>query len=86
MGVVVSGNLVSSEWRMDMKSTHGTTRFGFWFLASGLFVGFSIGLGGYIALDWANLSDESGGDFPLIGRSPTVLGVGLSFNIKLPGV
>ena len=64
-------------------ATETQTGFG---LSAGINVGFSIGLGGYVALDWANLSDESDGDFPLIGRSPTVLGVGLSFNIKLPGL
>ncbi len=64
-------------------ATETQTGFG---LSAGINVGFSIGLGGYVAMDWVSLSDESGGDFPLIGRSPAILGVGLSFNIKLPGV
>jgi hypothetical protein len=64
-------------------ATETQTGFG---ISAGINVAFSIGLGGYVALDWANLSDESDGDFPLIGRSPTVLGVGLSFNIKMPGL
>ncbi len=66
-----------------LKGTETQTGFG---LSAGINVGFSIGLGGYVAMDWVSLSDESGGDFPLIGRSPAILGVGLSFNIKLPGV
>ena len=63
-------------------ATETQTGFG---LSVGINVGFSIGLGGYVALDWVSLSDESGGDFPLIGRSPALLGVGISYNFKLPG-
>jgi hypothetical protein len=47
-------------------ATESQTGFG---LSAGVNAGFSSGLGGYIAIDWTNFSDESGGDFPLIGRS-----------------
>jgi hypothetical protein len=63
-------------------ATETQTGFG---LSAGVSAGFSSGLGGYVAVDWLSLSDESGGDFPLIGRSPAILGVGLSLSLKLPG-
>lgn len=63
-------------------ATESQTGFG---LSAGVNAGLSSGLGGYIAIDWTNFSDESGGDFPLIGRSPAVIGVGISLSFKLPG-
>jgi hypothetical protein len=63
-------------------SSETQTGFG---LSGGINFGFSIGLGGYVALDWQSLSDVTDGDFPLIGGNPALLGVGVSWNIKLPG-
>jgi hypothetical protein len=63
-------------------SSETQTGFG---LSGGINFGFSIGLGGYVALDWQSLSDVTDGDFPLIGGNPALLGIGVSWNIKLPG-
>jgi len=69
--------------RVTVGATSETqTGFG---ISGGINFGFSIGLGGYVALDWQSLSDVTDGDFPLIGGNPALLGVGVSWNIKLPG-